>query len=129
MGSFSFCSFDTVLSKIIKNDLSHLKINDQLIEKFVQEAKKENHWQRKFFDWKKQYFMRIGFLIVDFWQGFPYYYKYSQYKSDLIGEFLLSTDFFMNQMDSSKEIKYIGLYSPYKRACSNPFSNLYYPSV
>lgn len=45
----------------------------------------------------------------------------------LVEDFLLSTDFFINKMDERKEVKYIALYNPYKRACSNPFSFLYYP--
>ena len=126
LGSFYLYSFDTVLFKIIKNDLSYLKLSDQQIDSFVLDAKRENHWQRKFFDWKKQYFMRIGFIAANFSKSFPYYYKYNQYKGELVGDFLLSTDFFMNKMDTNKEINYMALYNPYKRACSNPFSNLYY---
>ncbi|MEQ8475978.1 hypothetical protein [Fulvivirga sp.] len=128
-GSFYFYDFDTVLFKIIKKDLAYLKLSNQQIETFVLDAKKENHWERKFFDWKKQYFMRVGFMIVSFWNSFPYYYKYNQYKSELVGDFLLSTDFFMNRMDVDADITYVALYNPYKRACSNPFSNLYYPGA
>lgn len=46
----------------------------------------------------------------------------------LINTYLLSTDFGMNGMDESKEIKYLGLYNPYLRPCSHPFSHLQYPS-
>ena len=44
----------------------------------------------------------------------------------LVSDYLLSTDFFMNKMDESRVIKHIGLYNPYMRRCAHPFSNAYY---
>ena len=37
---------------------------------------------------------------------YPYKYKYNQYKANIIGDFLLSTDYFMNQMDNTKPLSY-----------------------
>jgi len=129
IASFIYLDFDKILFKILKNDLSYLKVKDDQIEKFIKEARNQNHWKRKYFDWKKQLFMRFGYMIDSIWQTFPYAYKYRQYKSEIVGDFLLSTDFFLNEMDENQQINYIGLYNPYKRACSNPFSNLYYPAA
>ena len=36
-------------------------------------------------------------------------------------DFLLSTDFFQNGSDVSKPLKYLGLYEPRLRPCTNPF--------
>lgn len=41
--------------------------------------------------------------------------------------YLLSTDFFINNMDESKPLKYTGLYSPHLKPCANPFSFIHYP--
>ncbi|MFD3000915.1 hypothetical protein ACFS7Z_11120 [Pontibacter toksunensis] len=41
--------------------------------------------------------------------------------------YLLSTDFFTNNMDETKVIKYTGIYSPYSKPCANPFSFIHYP--
>jgi len=125
--SISFLSFDRVVFYIIKNDLSFLSVKDEQIEKFIKDARKQNHWNNKFFNWKKQLFVRLSYLVSSVWTNFPYAYKYRQYRSEIVGDFLLSTDFFMNKMDEDQALNYIALYHPYKRACSNPFSNLYYP--
>ncbi|MEX2335733.1 MAG: hypothetical protein WD555_00505 [Fulvivirga sp.] len=121
--------FNTVVIKMLKNDLAHLKINEASFEKFVKEADKKNHWSAKFFDWKKKQLIRFGFFADGILPSFPYRYKYMQYRSDIVGDFLLSTDFFLNKMDKHKTVNYISLYNPYSRPCSNPFSNLYYPEA
>ncbi|GAB3528950.1 hypothetical protein GCM10027443_07520 [Pontibacter brevis] len=41
--------------------------------------------------------------------------------------YLLSTDFFSNNMDESRTLKYVGLYSPHLKPCANPFSFIHYP--
>lgn len=42
--------------------------------------------------------------------------------------YLLSTDFFSNNMDESKPLKYVSLYSPHLKPCANPFSFIHYPA-
>lgn len=126
IGSVAIFDFNTVVIKMLKADLSYLKIDEANFERFVKEADQKKHWQNKFFDWKKKQLVRFSFLVDAILPTFPYKYKYNQYRSDIIGDFLLSTDFFVNKMDTSKPVTYIGLYNPYMRPCSNPFSNLYY---
>lgn len=128
-GTLVIFDFNKVVVQMLKKDLVHLKINPDSFEKFVKEADEKDHWAGKFFDWKKKQFVRFGFIVDSLLPSFPYKYKYVQYRSDIVGDFLLSTNFFMNKMDSSKTIDYIGLYNPYARPCSNPFSNLYYPET
>ncbi|HSJ68214.1 MAG TPA: hypothetical protein VK921_11085 [Anditalea sp.] len=43
-------------------------------------------------------------------------------------DYILSTDFFINKMDESKTVHFIGAYDAYNTPCANPFSSLYYPS-
>lgn len=129
IGTVALFDFNTVVIKMLKKDLSHLKIDEASFETFVKEAEQKGHWQSKFFDWKKKQLVRFSFMVDSILPTFPYKYKYMQYRSDIVGDFLLSTDFFINKMDASKTVNYIGLYNPYLRPCSNPFSNLYYPQV
>lgn len=124
--SITFMSFERVVFFIVKKDLSFLSVKDEQIEKFINEARKQNHWGNKFFDWKKQLFVQLSYMVSSVWAGFPYAYKYRQYRSEIVGDFLLSTDFFIHKMEEDRAVNYIALYNPYKRACSNPFSNLYY---
>ena len=44
----------------------------------------------------------------------------------LVTAYLLSSDFFQNKMDEKRTIKYVGLYDPYSRPCSHPFSHIHY---
>lgn len=127
--SFFVSTFEKVIFKILSKDLSHLNINEQLFTQFIREARENNHWNKKFFNNKKQMLVRAYYLLTYIPIPLPYEYKYLQYRSEIVGDFLLSTDFFMNKMDVNKKITYLGLYNPYKRPCSNPFSNLYYQGV
>lgn len=128
-GTVVFLGFDKVVILMLKKDLAHLKIDEDNFDKFIEEANARDHWERKFFDWQKKQLIRFGFFADSLLPSFPYKYKFLQYRSDIVGDFLLSTDFFVNKMDSNKSVKYIGLYDPYVRPCSNPFSNLYYPNA
>lgn len=128
-GTLVIFDFNRVVVHMLKKDLAHLKTDSASFEQFVREAEAKGHWAAKFFDWKKRQFVRFGYLADSLLPTFPYKWKYMQYRSDIVGDFLLSTDFFINKMDTDRTVKYIGLYNPYVRACSNPFSNLYYPEV
>lgn len=41
-------------------------------------------------------------------------------ENDVVGRFLLSTDFFRNGADESKPVVYLGYFDPLTRPCSNP---------
>lgn len=125
--SFLISSFNKVVYKVLSKDLSHLNVSFESYAQFIKEAQENNHWNKKFFDEKKRLFFRAYYLLDYLPVPLPYKYKYVQYRSEIVGDFLLSTDFFINKMDVNKEIAFLGLYNPYKRPCSNPFSNLYYP--
>jgi hypothetical protein len=47
----------------------------------------------------------------------------------LINDYLLSTDFFTNNMDESRTIRYVALNDPNARPCQNPFNNVNYPAT
>lgn len=42
--------------------------------------------------------------------------------ADVVRTYLLSTDFFNNQMDEGRTVRYVAFYNPYKTPCVNPFS-------
>lgn len=121
----AFPTFEETVRRILKSDLSKLIIEEGAIEKFISEIKEENPW--RFSDDKKYLIMGHYYLGSDF-LSLPYGAKNRQYRNYIVGTFLLSTDFFLNKMDSNKRIVYLGLYNPYKRPCGNPFSSMYYPS-
>ena len=53
--------------------------------------------------------------------------RYSRKIHRLINDYLLSTDFFTNNMDESRTIRYVALNDPKTRPCQNPFNNFNYP--
>ena len=121
---FAFIPFDYVIRRIIKNDLSTLSISDDILDAFIQDAKSNGYFRKM--DRRKKWLIRIYDRLPLNWITFPYEGKYTEYRSQLIADFLMSTDFFINKMNPDKEITYIGFYDPYIRPCSNPFSNLFY---
>lgn len=48
--------------------------------------------------------------------------------NQLVSSYLLSTDFFANGMDERNTVRYVGLYNPYTRPCTHPFSHVHYPA-
>jgi hypothetical protein len=122
VGFFIAKSFRKIVYNILAEDLEKLKIQEGSIEQYIIDAEKEYFWgytrgQKEFI--KAHYY--FPFLPL------PYAFKYRQFRANITGMYLLSTDFFLNKMDASKPVTYLSYYNPYKRPCTNPFSNLYYP--
>lgn len=124
LSTFAIYDFETVVLKILKQDLSYLKIKESDVERFLKEARDSGYWHRMHFDKKKKAFVIIFFLLPKI--GWPYQFKYYQLKAQLVGNFLLSTDFFINKMDEQAEISYVALFDPEIRPCQNPFSHFFY---
>ncbi len=124
---FAALPFEYVVLRILKKDLKRLNISDQMFELFVTEAKKNGYFSS--FNFQKKWLIRIYDSLAVNGSSLPYSGRYREYRSQLVGDFLLSTDFFLNDMDEDREIEYIGFYDPYLRPCSNPFSNLFYSGL
>ena len=50
--------------------------------------------------------------------------RFRRLEENIVGTFLLSTDFFWRGSDEEREILYVGYYDPYQRPCQNPFARL-----
>lgn len=124
IGYLSIPKYDSILKKILINDLSGLILKPDAIDRFVADAINENTFGHSF---AKKEMMRVYHYIANSRIPLPFKYKYEQYRADIVGKFLLSTDFFYNKMDETKQITYLRIYNPYKFPCGNPFSNLFYP--
>lgn len=115
--------FNDIAVNIILRECESLKIARIEAEKFVE-------------DFYAQVFKgRDNKSILEFKLKLKSYYfaninsEQSEMVHSLVRNFLLSSDFFRNKMDESKPVKYVYLYDPYKLACANPFSNIFYPAV
>lgn len=117
-------SFENTLEKIIEENIKGLKLEKGAVKAFLADAGKEGILGQ--YDLSKREFIRGHYLLENGVINLPYKHKYTQMRDDLVGRFLLSTDFFTHKMDTEKQVSYVGLYDPYDRPCSNPFSSVYY---
>lgn len=127
-GYIFFENFEDLARKIIRKDTASLKIDPAEMDKFFKAVKDAGTWDKVFTNAHKQ-LVKWHYRIDNGLFDLPYATNYKVYRSKIVGTFLLSTDFFTNKMDTSKPVRFTTLFDPYKRPCSSPFSNLYYPEV
>lgn len=110
--SFKFLStsFEEAAMSLIENELNFLSLDKDGLRKFVQDYAKNKN---KSFKLSVRSYSLLGINP-----------KQSGKVNQIISTYLLSTDFFMNQMDEKRTIRYVALYNPYTRPCANPFSHL-----
>jgi hypothetical protein len=117
--------FDRLIRRILFQELSKAKMNTAVLDQFVRDARKDNLWNQ--FTFGKKLLIRFHFFFDNSIVKLPYHHKYLHYKNLIVEEFLMSTDLVLNGMDPRREIKYVGLFNPYKRYCFNPFSDVFNP--
>lgn len=112
---FGAVSTKSAIVGIIQKELSYLNLDKQGIEQYVADyLQYEGNVPHIELKLKMYHLLSVGS-------------EKSSIVSALIEKYLLSTDFFLKNMDESRKINYIGYYNPYKSPCSNPFSAQYYP--
>jgi hypothetical protein len=100
---------------IITHELGFLKLEPKGVARFVDDYLKDPWSRFTAAQVKPYYFLRTG--------------DDKSNVADMTSKYLLSSDFFMNNMDEQKTVQYLGLYNPYRSPCANPFSSLHYPDV
>ena len=108
-GKFLMTSFEDSADTLIKRELGFLKLNDAGVKAFAADYAKAKD------GFYKLTVKGYSFLGIDSAQSGKVH--------QLISSYLLSTDFFANNMDESRVVKYVGLYDPYLRPCAHPFSS------
>ena len=111
-GKFFTTSFEQAAEDLIKAELHFLQLDGQGVKDFVKEYSKINDRRYK--------------LIVKGYSLAGISTSQSGKVHQLVSSYLLSSDFFRNNMNENKVIRYVGLYDPYIRPCSHPFSHLRY---
>lgn len=99
---------------LILKELNYLKLESGSVEQYVTDYFQNSNNAVMKMKLKSTYYLNIS------WES-------SNTLKEIIKYFLLSTDFFINKMDESKTVKYLGLYSPYKSPVPNPFAYTLYP--
>lgn len=114
LASFKFLNdpFDKVAKGIIKSELDYLTLDEEGLDKFVADYTRLKDRNYK--------------LTMKGYSLFGINSSRSGKVHQLVSAYLLSSDFFQNKMDEKRTVKYVGLYDPYTRPCSHPFSHAYY---
>jgi hypothetical protein len=112
--SFKFIThpFESVAKGIIKGELDYLKLDEAGLDSFISDYTKLKDRNYK--------------LMMKGYSLFGVNSARSGKVHQLVSAYLLSSDFFQNKMDETRVINYVGLYDPYTRPCSHPFSHVYY---
>ncbi|WP_231490803.1 hypothetical protein [Pedobacter sp. Leaf170] len=99
--------------KLIEKELGYMKLDKKGINNYINDyfGSSANNVVANL-KWKALYFGRYNSFD-------------SNNINDLLKYYLLSTDFFLNRMDTTKPVKYIGLFDPYKSPVANPYSYLF----
>jgi hypothetical protein len=127
-GYIFFENFEVLVRKVIIKDTSSLNISIEEIDKYLL-ASRKNKSLVSGLPFSNQQLLKWHYHLDNPLFSLPYTTKYKIDRSRIVGDFLLSTDFFINKMDPKKPVKYVNVYDPYQKPCSNPFSNLFYPDV
>jgi len=99
---------------LIERQLDYLRLENGSVLKYVNDYFQNSNDAVARLKFKSMYYLNLS------WEK-------SNVLKELIKYYLLSTDFFINKMDENQEVKYIGLYSPYKSPVPNPFAYTLYP--
>lgn len=98
----------------IERQLDYLNLEPGSVVSYVNDYFTESNNILERVKWKAMYYLHVS------WEN-------SDQIMELIKYYLLSSNFFINKMDESKTVKYLGLYSPYKSPVPNPFAYTLYP--
>lgn len=126
-GYIFFEKFEALVRKIIIRDTSSLRVSVEEIDKYLAAVKENKHLINSI-PFANQQLVKWHYYLDQAWFTLPYYTKSKVDRSKIVGDFLLSTDFFTNKMDPKRQVKFVGIYDPYHKPCANPFSNLFYPN-
>lgn len=125
-GYVFFEKFEKIVRKILIKDTSTLQVSIEEIDKYLLASREKRNLMLNL-PLNNQQLLKWHYYLDSSWFNLPYKTKNTIDRSKIVGDFLLSTDFFINKMDTSKPVKFIGIYDPYQKPCCNPFSDLYYP--
>lgn len=112
---FITTTVEEATASIILREYHYLKLDRKGVEMFVEDYLKKYRNTTLEIKLKTFHLLALGSDQANFAKNLAHSYLYS-------------TDFFINKMDESKPVFYIGSYDPYLSPCANPFANHQYPS-
>jgi hypothetical protein len=110
------------IASILRRRLSFLKLDEGGIRAFAKDqtraifGKKIPTWNRL-----RYHMTASGVSFKRFYRSTDTRSRFARFEDTLVSTYLLSSDFFWNGSDESRNINYVAYYDPI-RACSNPFA-------
>lgn len=112
-----------VIEMVVKHRLSYLKLDPEGVRQFAADLA-----EKKIVSRRRMQMLR---LIQPMYQSFELSagenalaYRLRHGEERIVSAYLLSTDFFINNADESREVRYLGLWSNRRSPCGNPFARL-----
>jgi hypothetical protein len=102
-------SAEDIACDLIVDELHYLKLNREGVRKYVQDYLRMDRGLISQLRWRSYYLLNFNSEDSD---NIRY----------LVSYYLLSSDFFINRMDESKTVNYIGINHQYTSACASHFS-------
>jgi hypothetical protein len=126
VGAYMMLAFRSAVRRMIAADTAGLKIEEGSIDRFIADAEQEFWLQR--YGLAKRALIGLHTHTRGMLGLLPFKGKYLQYRSEIVGQFMLSTDYFYNKMDDNIQVNYAAFFNPHKGPCANPFSSAIYPA-
>ncbi|MBT1703805.1 hypothetical protein [Chryseosolibacter indicus] len=118
---------EKLIVSMVKEDVSQLNVKQEDIKRYAADVVKHDPFR---FGDKKWKFLAAYSRLKPLGLPLPYEGLYTELRSIVTGNFLLSTNYFWEKLGDNDEVKYSGrIFTPYNYPCGNPFSNLYYPNI
>ncbi len=113
---------EAMILSVLRRNLRDLEVREEDLRAFALEL------QERFAEHRR--LAMLGMLAplyehVDLYDWVPGAQpSFRRFEDTVVGEFLMSTDFFEHGPDSGQPLTYYGPYTPYLRICGNPFAEL-----
>lgn len=110
-----------IIATIVSKKLDYLQLDPTGLQQFAEDFSKNqiNKELAQQLSWKGMF--NPLFKLTDLLDSVAAIDVYGEIFAQL---FLLSSDFFWQGSDETRIVKYVSLYNPYTRPCSNPFAIL-----
>lgn len=129
LGAFGITlpDMENLIVAMVKEDVSKLKVSERDIKKYAADVMKNDPFRFGEMKWK---FLAAYTRLKPLGLPLPKRGLYTELRSVVTGNFLLSTNYFWEKLGDNDIVTYSGrVFTPYNYPCGNPFSNIYYPDV
>jgi hypothetical protein len=111
--------YSDIVLAVLRKHLGYLKVQEGDFERFASEFR-PSYGNDPRVSWAG--IAAPIYAWTDLRRLVPRATRFHRFEEDVVGSFLMSTDFFWRGADETREIVYMGYGPPYRRPCQNPFA-------